>query len=211
MNTRARSIRNRIFAMALPVAATLVVAPSAQAAGPLAPAEDCAPQDLSQPFLPWSDSSDYTLAPDGGFEEGGSTWSLEDGASVVSGNESHYVREAGDTNSLKLPAGSSATSDTFCVGIEHPTIRLFVRNTGSAFSALKVKVHFVSANGNAHSLPIGLITGDSSWDPTRPIAIHVNNLVDPGEYTPVAFEFTPIGSAGNWRIDDFYIDPYRRS
>ena len=55
------------------------------------------------------------------------------------------------------------------------------------------------------------MAGDSDWEPTRPIAIRVNNLVDPGEYTPVAFEFTPVGSGGNWRIDDFYIDPYRRS
>ena len=137
-----------------------MTAPSAHA-GPLAPAENCAPEELSQPFLPWADSDQYTLAPDGGFEEGGSTWSLDDGAAVVSGNESHYVRDAGDTQSLKLPAGSSAKSDALCVGIEHPTIRLFVRNTGSAFSALKVKVHFVDAGGNAHSLPIGL------WPATR--------------------------------------------
>ncbi len=210
MSKRSHSIRNRIFALALPVAAILVTPSSAQA-GPLAPAENCAPEELSQPFLPWADSDQYTLAPDGGFEDGGSSWSLEDGAAVVSGNETFYVRDASDTRSLRLPAGSSATSDVLCVGIEHPTIRLFVRNTGSAFSALKVKVHFVDARGNAHSLPIGLVTGDSGWEPTRPIAIRVNNLVDPGEYTPVTFEFTPVGSGGNWRIDDFYIDPYRRS
>jgi len=210
MSKRSRSIRNRIFALALPVAAILVTPSSAQA-GPLASAENCAPEELSQPFLPWADSDQYTLAPDGGFEEGGSTWSLEDGAAVVSGNETFYVRDASDTRSLKLPAASSAQSDVLCVGIEHPTIRLFVRNTGSAFSALKVKVHFEDARGNAHSLPIGLVTADSDWEPTRPIAIRVNNLVDPGDYTPVAFEFTPVGFGGNWRIDDFYIDPYRRS
>ncbi|MDX6587119.1 MAG: hypothetical protein QOI31_1592 [Solirubrobacterales bacterium] len=210
MSKRSRSIRNRIVALALSVAAILVSPPLAQA-GPLSTAENCAPEELSQPFLPWADSDQYTLAPDGGFEEGGSTWSLEDGAGVVAGNESHYVRDAGDTNSLKLPAGSSATSGALCVGIEHPTIRLFARNTGSAFSALKVKVHFVDARGNAHSLPVALVGGDSSWEPTRPIAIRVNDLVDPGEYTPVAFEFTPVGSGGNWRIDDVYVDPYRRS
>jgi hypothetical protein len=210
VSRRSLCIRKRIVALALPVAAILVTPPLAQA-GPLATAENCAPEELSQPFLPWADSDQYTLAPDGGLEEGGSTWSLEDGADVISGNESHYVRDAGDSHSLKLPAGSSATSDAMCVGIEHPTIRLFIRNTGSAFSALKVKVHFVDAAGNAHALPIGFVTGDSDWRPTNRIAIRVNNLVEPGEYTPVAFEFTPVGSGGSWRIDDVYVDPYRRS
>ena len=157
---RSRNIRNRIFALALPVAVVLVAAPSAQA-GRLANAENCTPQELSQPFMPWADPAEYQLAPDGGFEEGGSTWSLEDGAAVASGNESYYVRDAGDTQSLKLPAGSSSKSDVLCVGNEHPTIRLFVRNTGSAFSALKVKVHFEDADGDHHSLPIGLVTGGS--------------------------------------------------
>ena len=210
MKKSPRSIRNRIFALVLPVAAILVTAPAAQA-GPLASAENCAAQELSQPFLPWADPADYMLAPDGGFEEGGSTWSLEDGAAVVAGNESHYVRDPGDSHSLKLPAGSSAKSDALCVGNEHPTIRLFVRNTGSALSALRVKVHVELAGGDVHSLPIGFVGGDSSWQPTRPIAIRVNNLVPPGEYTPVAFEFTALGSGGNWQIDDVYVDPYRRS
>ena len=212
MNKRSRSIRNRIFALAVPVAALLVTAPSAQAGPLVASAEDCDAQELSQPFMPWLDPASYTLAPDGGFEDGGSTWSLGGGAAVVSGNESHYVRDAGDTHSLKLPTGSSAKSATICVGIEHPTLRLFARNTGSQLSALKVEVHFEDAAGDVHSLPIGVVGAGSSWQPTQPMLIGVNLLpLLPGEHTPVAFEFTPVGSGGNWRIDDVYVDPYRRS
>src|SRR5688500_9811392 len=131
MSKSSRSIRTRILALALPMAAVLVAAPSVQAGPLVASAGDCAAQELSQPFMPWADPMSYTLAPDGGFEEGGSSWSLDDGAAVVSGNESHYVRSAGDTRSLKLPSGSSATSAAMCVGLEHPTLRLFARNTGS--------------------------------------------------------------------------------
>lgn len=212
MTKRSRSVRNRILALALPVAATFLVAPSAQAGLILESAEDCDAQELSQPFMPWADPANYTLAPDGGFEDGGSSWSLDDGAAVVSGNESFYVRDAGDSRSLKLPSGSSAKSAAMCVGIEHPTLRLFARNTGSPLSALKVKVHFKTASGYAQSLPIGIVTAGNNWRPTQPIAIGVNLLaLIPGEYTPVAFEFTPIGSGGNWRIDDVYVDPYRRS
>ena len=212
MNKRSRSIRNRMLALALPVAATLVAAPSAQAGPLVASAGDCAAQELSQPFMPWADPAHYTLAPDGGFEEGGSTWSLDDGAAVVSGNESHYVRSADDTRSLELPSGSSAKSDTMCVGIEHPTLRLFARNTGSPLSGLRVEVHFEDALGEVHSLPIGVVAAGSSWQPTQPMVIGANLLpLLPGEHTPIAFEFTPVGFGGNWRIDDVYVDPYRRS
>ena len=50
-------------------------------------------------------------------------------------------------SSLKLPSGSSAKSAAMCVGIEHPTLRLFARNTGSPLSALKVEVHFEDCAG----------------------------------------------------------------
>ena len=137
----------------------------------------------------------YTLAPDGGFEDDGSDWSLEDGAAVVSGNEPYYVRDAGDTRSLKLPAGSSAMSPTMCVGIEHPTLRLFARNTGSPLSSLKVKVHYVDAARRVALRCRSASLGPRpSWQPTQPMVIGVNLLpLLPGEQTPVAFEFTPVG------------------
>jgi hypothetical protein len=212
MYTRSRSICNRILALAVPVAITFVAAPSAQAGPLVASAGNCDAQELSQPFMPWADPASYTLAPDGGFEEAGSSWSLSGGAAVVSGNESYNVRNAGDARSLKLPSGSSATSATMCVGLEHPTLRLFARNTGSPLSALKVEVHFEDAVGNVHSLPIGVVGAGSSWQPTQPMLVTANLLaLLPGEKTPVAFEFTPVGLGGNWRIDDVYVDPYRRS
>ena len=212
MSKSSRSIRTRILALALPLAAVLVAAPSAQAGPLVASADDCEAQELSQPFMPWVDPAHYVLAPDGGFEEGGSSWSLDDGAAVVSGNESYSVRDAGDSHSLKLPSGSSATSATMCVGLEHPTLRIFARNTGSAFSALKVEVHFEDAAGEVHSLTIGTVGAGRTWQPTQQMVIGANLLaLLPDEKTPVAFEFTPLGTGGNWQIDDVYVDPYRRS
>jgi hypothetical protein len=99
-----------------------------------------------------------------------------------------------------------------CVGLEHPTLRFFARNTGSPLSVLGVEVKFEDAAGSVHSLPIGTVAAGGSWQPTAPMVIGVNLLpLLPGEYTPVAFEFTPYGFGGNWRIDDVYVDPYRRS
>ncbi len=99
-----------------------------------------------------------------------------------------------------------------CVGIEHPTIRLFARNTGSPLSSLKVKVHYVDGFGETQSAPIGVVGANGQWQPTQQMVIGVNLLpLLPGERTPVAFEFTPMGSGGEWQIDDVYVDPYRRS
>lgn len=182
-------------------------------AGPLvASAQDCDEQALTQPFMPWLDPASYTLAPDGGFERGAAGWDREGGAAVVAGNEPYYVRAAGDSKSLELPAGSSARSGTICVGVEHPTLRIFARNQGSALSTLRVDVHFEDAAGEVRSAPIGVLTAGSSWRPSvvMPLAVNLLPLL-PGERTPVAFEFTPQGSRGDWQIDDVYVDPYRRS
>ena len=209
--TRGRTRKLTIALGSLAVA--LAVAPAAAQAGPLvASAPDCDEQILSQPFLPWVDPAHYTLAPDGGFEGGAAGWSLEGGAEVVAGNESHYVGGATDSRSLRLPAGSSATSGTICVGVEHPTLRIFARNAGSALSTLRVAVHFEDAAGEVHALPIGEFGSGGAWQPSplMPLAVNLLPLL-PGERTPVAFEFTPQGSGGDWRIDDVYVDPYRRS
>ncbi len=212
MSNSPRKLRTRIIALALPVAATFLLVPTAQAGPLVASAADCDAQELSQPFAPWLDPAQYTLAPDGGFEDRGRSWDLDGGAEVVDGNEPYYVRDAGDSRSLRLPSGASAKSSAMCVGIEHPTLRFFARNTGSPLSSLRVDVHFEDAAGEVHSLPIGVVRANGSWQPTAPMVLGVNLLaLLPGERTAVAFEFTVQGSGGNWRIDDVYVDPYRRS
>lgn len=211
---RSRKLGIRTLTLALGgIATAMLTGPAAAQAGPLvASAPDCDGQVLTQPFLPWADPMQYTLAPNGGFEQGASAWSLSGNAQVVSGNESFYVRDARDSKSLELPAGSSATSATMCVGIEHPTLRIFARNSGSPLSALRVRVHFEDATGAVHTAPIGLLTAGGGWQPSvvMPLAVNLLPLL-PGERTPVAFEFTPQGVGGEWRIDDVYVDPYRRS
>lgn len=203
-------VRHRNWAASIAIAVAALIAPAAAQAGPLvASAPNCDAQQLSQPFLPWLDPASYTLDNGGAFEDGAAGWTLKGGAAVASGNESYKVHGAGDSNSLSLPSGSSATSSTICVGLEHPDLRLFVRNTGSILSTLKVDVLFEDAAGNGRSLPIGLATGTRNWAPTLPMPLVVNLLpLLPGDYTPVQFRFTPQG--GSWSIDDVYVDPHSR-
>ena len=185
-----------------------VAAPAAQAGPLVASAENCASPSLEQPFTRWLDVSEYFLAPNGGFESGASHWSL-DGATVVDGNEPYYVHGAGESRSLSIPSGASATSDTACVGLNEPTIRLFVKSSNaSLLSKLKVEVLYEDAGGNVRSATIGSVPAltATSWTPHVPMVIGVNLLALIGDKTPVEFRFTAQGSA-NWQIDDVYVDP----
>lgn len=186
----------------------LTAVPAAQAGPLVASADGCEPAPLEQPFTPWLDPATYVLTSDGGFENGASGWSLA-GASVVEGNEPYYVHGAGESKSLSIPSGASATSDTMCVGLEEPTLRLFMRSSSaSLLSKLKVEVLFEDATGAVRSLPIGAPSAplSTSWTPHVPMVIGANLLPLIGDKTPVKFRFTAQGSA-NWLIDDVYVDP----
>ena len=180
-------------------------------AGPLVrSATACDSLVFEQPFARWLDFANYFLVPGGALETGSTGWKLSK-ASIVAGNETYYVRAAADRNSLALPAGSSATTPSMCVGIDTPVLRLFVRNKGPLTSTLKVEVLYEDAGGTVRSLAIAKLTGTSSWQPTLQIPVVANLLpLLPGERTAVAFRFTPAGKIASWAIDDLYVDPHRR-
>ena len=179
----------------LALAALALAFPSgARAAG-------CSEQPSAQTFLPWLDVAWYVPAPDGGLEGGGSGWDLSGGAAVVDGNQPYFDGE----RSLALPGGSSATTAPMCIGIEHPTIRLFARNTGSPLSALAVSVVFRGPLGGRQELPIGVISAGERWAPTAVMPLVANLLSD-----RAAFRFTSLDDRGEWTIDDVYVDPYNK-
>jgi hypothetical protein len=186
----------RLVRLTLGAVAGLALLPGAANAGLLAvDAESCASQSLGQVFLPWADVATYTLAPGG--------------ATVVPGNEPWNVGGASDSSSLSLPAGSSATTGALCVGLGHPTLRLFTRSAGTGLmSSLGVEVLFQGILG-LRTLTIGQVLPGSSWRPTPPYLVVANLLpLLPPNVTPVAFRFTPQGP-GTWSVDDIYVDPYR--
>jgi hypothetical protein len=168
-------------------------------------ASGCTQQPLSQTFLPWLDVAWYVPAPDGGLEGGAGDWTLRNGAKVVAGNNPYL---AGD-RSLALPAAASATTAPMCIGIEHPTLRLFARNTGAPLSTLTVSVVFSDLLGVTRSLPVGVIGAGDSWSPTPVMPILVNLLALTGDQQ-VAFRFTTLDDRGAWTIDDVYVDPYKK-
>jgi hypothetical protein len=169
----------------------------------------CGSQPESQPFAPWGDTNSYTPMPGGSFEPGTPSWLLAGGAKVVSGNESFRV--AGGSHSLSLPAGSSATSPVECTGTDHPSARMFVRNTGSSSSRLNVWATYPPVLGLLpDKVYLGQISGSSSWEPSSYLVMGLltNTIgsLNLGE-TTVSLTFAPADKIGNWSVDDVYLDP----
>ena len=170
-----------------------------------ASASACDDPPLERPFVRWLDPAQYVLAPDGDFDAGARGWQLT-GAGPVADNEPWNVHGSDRRAALHLARDGSATSPVMCVGIEHPTVRLFARNRGAALGTLTVEVLFEDAFGNVRSLSVGTVLADE-WAPTLPMPVLANLLpLLPGERTPVAFRFTADG--GDWLIDDVFVDPW---
>jgi hypothetical protein len=94
-----------------------------------------------------------------------------------------------------------------CVGIEHPTIRLFAKNNRALLSTMTVEVIFETSLGLTAALPVGVLLPHGQWKPS-PRFLMVANLLPllPGEKTPVQFRVRSVG-LGTWSVDDFYVDP----
>jgi hypothetical protein len=200
-------LRSTLLALSAAAAVLAVGAPAASAGLLVESARNCPTPVTSKAFAQWGDHADYQLAPGGAFEAGDQPWQLHSGASVVSGNEPWKVSGASDSRSLQLNPGESATSPVMCVGIEHPTVRLFARNNRALLSTLSVEVIFETSLGLRASLPIGVILPHGQWKPSPRFLMLVNLLpLLPGEKTPVQFRVRSVG-LGTWWVDDFYVDP----
>jgi hypothetical protein len=163
------------------------------------------PSTTANPFTAWKDYANYVFAPDGGFESGGSGWSLS-GARAVAGNESFYVHSKTDKTSLSLPKGASATSPPMCISLFSGKMRFVMR--GDAGSSVKVQIVY---RGLLSSL-LGTLDGGTypaggSWKPSPQVGMLGGVL--PLLTSSVSFRFTAVGGAVG--IDDVYLDPMKSS
>jgi hypothetical protein len=207
-----RRIRAAFLATLSALSLGALVAPAANANLLSILPGSCGNQPESQPFAQFGDKANYTLVPGGNFEPGNPVWALTGAAHVASGSETYHVGGSADSQSLSLPAGSSATSPASCTDIYHPTVRLFVRNTGAPTSRLTVQAIYPTLLGTGITT-LGHVAGTSTWAPTAADSLFLNNLLATLSLnqTSIAFRFVPADSTGNWSIDDVYLDPYARS
>lgn len=162
-------------------------------------AKPCSGRVYSQPFARWNDSASYFPAPGGSFESGAPGWTLSGGASVQAGGNTFLS----GGSSLSLPAGASATSPAICVDLGSPTLRAFTNAQRGS-----VVVSVVAAG---LAIPVGLISAGGSWQPTPALVYLTNTLgiLSATGTTTASFRFTAVG--GDARLDDVFIDPYRRT
>jgi hypothetical protein len=181
----------------------------AQAACPTAP--------VSKAFAPFGDGADYSLAPGGGFEGGTSSWTLN-GNMITTGNEKYFASSSSDTQSLTIKPGGSVVSPRFCIDESHPTMRLFAKKA-AGFGSLKVQIIYDDLAGITGQVNAGAMVqggpganGDYiNWSPSPILKL--------GSVVPLAssasgemhvkLRFAADRAAGDWAIDDVFIDPYR--
>ena len=166
-------------------------------------------QPVTTPFSQWGDNNSYFLAPGGSFEGTADQvgWTLS-GASLTQGNEPFYVNDSGDTQSLTISGGGSATSPYFCVDNTMGSLRFFAQETAPGGG---LRVHaLVQTDDGVQTVPIAHLLDGSmpSWAPTQPITRDTSSLPD-DQTLMVALEFTVPNPAASWQIDDVYVDPYR--
>jgi hypothetical protein len=197
----------RILPAVVAVAA-LAATPSVASAGTFAAsATSCSGATFEKPFKRWLDPANYVLAPDGAVEGPLSGWTLRGGAAKVAGNETAFIHGTRDRSSLSLPRGSSATTRAMCVGVLYPTMRFMA--SASLGSVMAVSAVLENPLGGTLTIPVGVVAGIGSWQPTLPILVGANLLATLGNgRAAVAFTFTPV--TGSWRVDDLYVDPYRQ-
>jgi hypothetical protein len=202
-----RSLRHLLIAAVLSLGA--IIAPTAGAANlgslltPVAlltgKAAPCTGRVLSQPFAAWNDGASYFPAPGGTFEGGAAGWTLSGGASVATGGNSFLS----SGSSLALPSGASATTPPICVDLGSPTIRAFTNAQSGAVA--------VSVIAAGLTLPIGSLPARGTWQPTPTVLFLTNALgiLSATGTSSAQFRFTAVG--GPARLDDVYVDPYRRT
>jgi hypothetical protein len=174
-------------------------------------AQACSYTGAEQVFSPWGDQHSYVLAPNGGFEDGGLGWYLGGGAKVVSGNESFNLDGASDSQSLALPAGSTAISPPICMSLDTPIFRLVARNSGDPSSGLRVEATYALL-GLVRTKTVSTVYGTSNWAPSQQMSTVLSLSTIVGTVIPSAIQIriTPLGSGGQWQVDDLYIDPFAR-
>jgi hypothetical protein len=186
----------------LAVAAVLVVAAPAAA-------HACTQPPTKQPFAPFGDTSDYWLAPGGGFESGTAPWTLTN-AAVTGENEKFFAGSQTDGQSLAIQPGGVAVSPAFCVDRTNPTMRLFAKKAG--LGALTVELLYTNADGRYSERWAGVVAPTAgTWLPSG--VLDLANAIPAGQVAKgdmsVRLRFTASQGAGAWAIDDVFIDPFR--
>jgi hypothetical protein len=191
-------------------ASTVLAAAIAILAVPAVASAACPNTPTTKAFQSFGDSANYSLAPNGAFETGTSGWTLS-GASTATGNESYKVHGAADAKSLVINPTGTAVSPAFCVSVDHPTFRFFLRRTSGTWGSLGVRLRWRDTTGHTNDTTVASIDQPGAWKATQPLKLASTlPLWQSGQTLSVQIVFDPEDFGGAFAIDDVYIDPYTR-
>jgi hypothetical protein len=175
--------------------------------------QTCTAPQLLSAFASLGDMRDYVLAPGGSFEgKDLAGWQVLK-AKTGGGGSPLEVREVDDNKrSLHIPPGGSATSPAMCVDLHYPTFRLMTK-AQQAKGQLQVELVYPDSE-NPVFHPVGSLTaGSKDWQASADMPVFPERGGAAPGMRRVALRFTSVaagGSAGEWRLDDLYVDPRRR-
>lgn len=198
MTTRVRRLVGGLWASIALGVITTVALPVSAAQADLANLSACNGSPLGQPFAPWLDPASYELAPGGDFES--SSWTLTGGSHLVAGSESYGATGTLGSQSLSLPAGSSAESPPTCVDAAYPTVRFFIAGSGAVA---------VSVVDGSLTIPAGIAVASGNWQPTPIMLTNSAALAAlSGGTAEMSLRLTALSGAP--QVDDVFIDPWNR-
>jgi len=160
----------------------------------------------SDVFAAWGDTAQYSLVPGGDVEAKKHGWKLSGSASVVA---SKSLLGSG-RRAIGLGPGGQATTQSFCVTLDSPTTRFVVDAPADPTATLRVDVVSPCSTGSC-SMPIGWVYGgDPGLRPVSPMLLFANltALLSPDGLATAQLRFT--AERGSWKVDDVYVDPFRR-
>ena len=173
-------------------------------------AATCDRPSFVQPLRSYGDSRWYVPAPNGSFTNGiAPGWQLAGGAKLAS----DAVRGV----SLVLPPGGSAISPGMCVDLDYPHFRFFSKFVAKDPAGGKILVEVVYPQlarpewtevkefDGKQSAPAG--SGNWLLSPDVDLKPDFAGSVPGARYVALRFTALKTGYAGEWRVDDVWIDP----
>jgi hypothetical protein len=128
-------------------------------------------------FAPWGDWAGYYFAPNGGFENGSTGWTLGGGSAVVTQNNEPWYLAGLGSRALQIPKGGSASINV-CYGLTYPAVRFFVAGQGGP-ATVHVRVVSRSLLGILSVLDGGTFTTDQGWRPSPKLSTLFSALAAP--------------------------------
>jgi hypothetical protein len=192
----------------------VVIAASAVAAVfvPVASAASCSSQTLTTPFTGLGDLNSYYLAPGGSFES--SAWS---GGSLVNGSDPLKLNSVFDSHAMQI--NGQATSPSFCITRDDPSLRFVARSTripgsNGNYSQLNVSVSVRNSSGSAANFFLGVLQPQGNGWFVSP-RMEYGSLFDSWLFgtdgtgtAQMQIVLTVAGQGGSWTVDDVYVDPF---